>query len=521
MGIGYWVSTGNEAITDVAECIAWLAQQEDVSVITASAEGVRDGARFVEALRIAHEYRKPVIFLKFGASAVGAVAAQSHTAALAGSDAVYDSVFRQYGVYRARTTEEQVDIIYACGRGIYPAGRRIGIITVSGGFGIQICDAAERCGLEVAPLPQATQEKLKTINPLGSMKNPCDTTSSFLNDMSLISKTYQLMYSEGGYDSIIGSFTIMPGSPTYGERMRRAIQDGVAGYPDRPSLLCMEASTEVVRSYDDAGFLVYTDSERAARAVAALASLREGFERVTAKPAVDRSLYREFGDSPMSEASAQCLLSGAGIPFLPARVASSADEAVAAAAALGYPVAMKIVSPDILHKTEMGGVILGVASEDETRHAYATLLRRAAEKAPKATIEGVLVTAMAPKGIETIMGVNRDPVFGPVVMFGLGGIFTELFHDVTFRAAPFDKQEAHRMLREIKGYELLRGFRGRPGADIDALAEVLQRLSQFAAANADHLKTIDLNPVVALENGQGVFALDAVVVARKEGQGGN
>ncbi len=173
---------------------------------------------------------------------------------------------------------------------------------------------------------------------------------------------------------------------------------------------------------------------------------------------------------------------------------------------------MKIVSPDILHKTEIGGVILNVDSTDACRAAYQTLIERAGVKAPHAHIEGVLVTPMAPKGIETIMGVNRDPVFGPVVMFGLGGIFTELFEDVTFRIAPFDEHEARLMIEETKGYGLLKGFRGKPAADIDALAKTLAQLSQFAAANADQISSIDLNPVVALEAGRGVFALDAVIV---------
>jgi acyl-CoA synthetase (NDP forming) len=512
IGIGYWVSTGNEAVTDVADCITWLARQDDVSVIMAYCEGVRDGASFIESLRIAHEHRKAVVFTKVGESKVGAIAARSHTASLAGADAVFDALFRQYGVYRARTTEEQVDIAYACSKGVFPAGRRLGIVTVSGGFGIQMCDAAERHGLEIAPLPKEAQTKLKEVNPLGSANNPCDTTSAFLNDMSLITKTFRLMYAEGHYDSMVGSFTIMPAAPTYGERLRQAIQEGTSAYHDRPTALCMEAGPDVVRSYDEAGFLVYSDSERAVRALAALASLREGFDQAVTKPAVDSRLRRDFRSSSLSEASAQRILSEAGIPFLPTKVVSSADDAVAAAEALSYPVAMKIVSPQIMHKTEIGGVILGVSSASGARKAYDALLHRAADKAPEATIEGVMVTPMAPKGIETIIGVNRDPVFGPVVMFGLGGIFTELFQDVTFRAAPFDKLEAQRMIREVKGYKLLRGFRGRPAADIDALSDVLQRLSKFAAANADRLETIDLNPVIALE--KGVFALDAVLVAR-------
>jgi acyl-CoA synthetase (NDP forming) len=512
VGIGYWVSTGNELNTDVADCIKWLACQDDVSVIMAFAEGIRDGDKFIDALRTAHERRKAVIFGKVGGSEAGSVAATSHTASLAGSDEVYDAVFRQYGVYRARTTEEHVDLAYACSRGVYPLDRRLGIITVSGGFGIQLCDAADRYGLEVPPLPPASQEKLKTINPFGGAGNPCDTTAGVLNDMSIISKTFRVMYEEGGYGSVIGSFTMLPASPTYGARMCDAIQAGTVDYKDRPTLLCMAAGKEVIRSYEEAGFLVYSDSDRAALAVSALAYLKDGFDKEINVPDIDLALRRDIGAQMLSEAAAQRLLAGAGLPFLPSGVVCSAEAAVTAAESHGYPVVMKIVSPDILHKTEIGGVILNVDSADACRSAYQTLIERAGTKAPHAHIEGVLVTPMAPKGIETIMGVNRDPVFGPVVMFGLGGIFTELFEDVSFRIAPFDESEARRMIEETRAYGLLKGFRGKPAADIDALARTLAQLSQFAAANADQISSIDLNPVVALEAGRGVFALDAVIV---------
>ena len=515
VGVSYWVSTGNEADTDVAACIEWLARQDDVAVIMAYAEGVRDGARFVRALETAHAYRKPIVFMKVGVSDAGAVAAQSHTASLAGADAVYDALFKQYGVYRAETTEQQVDIAYACSRGVYPAGRRVGIITVSGGFGIQACDAAERCGLDVAPLPEAAQARLRTINPMGGASNPCDTTAGWLNDMSIITKTFEVMYEEGGYESVLGSFTMLPGSPTFGEGIRQAIAAGTSAHMDRPTVLCMAASEAVVRSYDEAGFLVFPDTERATQAIAALAWLREQFDRPVHAPAVLPGLARDLGREPLSEGSAQRVLGEAGIPFPPSRIVGSEDAAASAATAFGYPVVMKIVSPDILHKTEIGGVILSIADEAAARLAYATLRERAATHAPAATIEGVLVVPMAPKGVETIMGVNRDPVFGPVVMFGLGGIFTELFRDVTFRLAPFDRAEAHRMIAEVKGIALLRGFRGKPAADVEALAETLERLSHFAAANAETLETIDLNPLLVLEAGKGVLALDAVVLPRR------
>lgn len=516
IGMSYWVSTGNEAVTDVADCIAWLAQQDDVSVIAAYAEGVRDGAKFVEALRIAHECKKPVVFTKVGGSSVGAEAAQSHTASLSGANVVYDAIFREYGVYRAHTTEEQVDIAYACSRGLFPKSRSTGIVTVSGGFGIQLCDAAEEYGLDINPLPEHARKKLRQINPNGSDNNPCDVTAGVLNKMEIITDSFKVMYQDGGYDSIVGSFTMLPSTPTYGARIREAIQEGTKEYLDRLTLLCMEAGDEIIRNFEEAGFLVFRDSHRAMKAVAALADLREGMERSLDKPKVDMSFAREFGEEPLSEAEAQELLSGAGVPFLPSNVVNNVAEAAATAERIGFPAVMKIVSAQILHKTEIGGVILNIPDAKAAEEAYATLMQRAAGNAPDATIDGVLVTRMAPKGIETIIGVNRDPIFGPIVMFGLGGIFTEVFKDVTFRSAPLSVADAKEMIASIKGYALLKEFRGRPAADIDALAEVLHKVSLFAAANADKVESIDLNPVVVLDKGKGVFSLDAVIIPKAQ-----
>ncbi|MFJ7996147.1 acetate--CoA ligase family protein [Streptomyces sp. NPDC096310] len=513
--IGYWVSTGNEAGTDVAECVHWLALQDDVSVILAYAEGVRDAGRLRTALAVAHERRKPVVFMKVGSSDAGAAAAQSHTASLVGSDAVYDALFRQYGVHRARTTQEQVDLAYACSRGVLPAGRRVGVVTVSGGFGVQLCDAAERYGLDVAGLPEEARARLREINPMGSDDNPCDTTAGWLNDMSLITDTYRVMYAQGDYDSVIGSFTMLPDSPTYGEAIKEAIRKGTSDFMDRPTVLCMEARPEVVRSYEEAGFLVYDDSERAVAALDGLARLREGFERPLPAPGAVAP-RQEVPDGPLSEAAARELLASAGVPFPGSRVVTSASAAAEAATATGFPVVMKIVSPDIPHKTEIGGVLLGVADAEAAAAAFTTLTARAAAARPDARVEGVLVSRTAPSGVEVIVGVRRDPVFGPVVMFGTGGVRAELFRDVATRVGAVDRDEALRMIAETRGHALLTGFRGSPAADVDALADLLVRVSAFAVAHADRIGTVELNPVVVGEAGQGVLALDALMVPREE-----
>ncbi|WP_375154212.1 acetate--CoA ligase family protein [Rhodococcus opacus] len=348
---------------------------------------------------------------------------------------------------------------------------------------------------------------------MGSDDNPCDTTAGWLNDMSLITKTFDVMYSDGGYDSIIGSFTMLPDSLTYGAEIRTAIGAGTREFLDRPTALCMEARPEVVRAYESDGFLVFDDSERAVTALAALAYFVEHFDTPIASHR-KRTTRVDLGGEPLSEHAAQQILADAGIPFPASTVVTHPDDVAKAAADLGFPLVMKIVSPDIAHKTEIGGVILDVEDEAQASAAYLTLLERANAAVPGARIEGVLLGVMCPKGVETIVGVTNDPAFGPTVMFGLGGMQAELFRDVAFRVGELDHAEAVNLIREIKGYPLLTGFRGAAPADVDALADLLVAVSRFAVTHADQLDSLDLNPVLVLEEGRGALALDALITVR-------
>jgi len=517
IGINYWITTGNEADIDVAESLEWMAAQPDIKVIMAYVEGVRDGARFRAALQLARANRKPVVMMKVGRSEVGARAASSHTASLAGSDAIYDALFRQYGVHRATTTEEQIDVAYACARGIFPKNNRLGVVTLSGGAGVLISDAAERHGLDVAPMPPDAQKKLQELLPFATVVNPVDTTAQALNDMNLLAKNMEVMLDEGGYDALIGFFSTLPTTRTLAAPLKKAIADGCARFPDRLIALAMLGDEEVIRSYEDSGFLVFEDADRAVLALAALTRFARSFDRAgeTGPAAIAPAL--PIGAGALSEYAAKALLGEAGIPFLAEKLAADAEAAAAAADAIGYPVVLKIVSPDIEHKTEIGGVLVGVADRVAVKQGYATLVARAAEHRPDAIIEGVLVAPMAGKGVETIVGVSRDPVFGPAVMFGLGGVHVEVLKDVSFRLAPFGRDEALRMIDEIRGRALLAGVRGAPPSDVDALADLLVTISGFAAAHSDDIETIDLNPVIALPRGAGVVALDALIVPRHQG----
>lgn len=509
LGINYWVTTGNEADLEVGECIAWLAGRDDVKVIALYLEGVRKGPAFREGLARARAAGKPVIAMKVGRSAAGEKAAQSHTASMAGSDDVYDAIFRDYGVYRATTTEEQLDIAEACLTGPYPVGRKLGILTLSGGVGVQMCDAAEVYGLDVATMPEDAGRKLKKLLPFAAVGNPIDTTAQVMNDMSLLSENIRIVLEEGGYDMIVFFLTTTPAADAYAIPIRDAILKGLRGKKDKLVVLCMGAREEIRKSYREMGFLVYQDADRAVQIAGALTHFGQAFATVP-RPAPVPLGRRVEGTGPMSEHAAKKVLALAGVPFLTEVLATTAEEATRAAKTAGGPVAMKVASPDIQHKTEIGGVALNVATVN-VRAAFHRLTHNVAEKAPDATLEGILVAPMAPKGIEVIVGTITDAVFGPVVMFGMGGILVELVPDVTFQPAPFDLDTAREMVARIKAAPLFDGYRGAPKADTEALAQLLSNLSLFAAANAGTVQSIDLNPVLVLEDGKGVVALDAVI----------
>jgi acetate---CoA ligase (ADP-forming) len=508
VAVGYMITTGNEADVDVAEAIGWLAARDDVEVILGYAEGIRDGERFLEAVRVAHEHQTPVIFLKTGRSEVGVRAASSHTAALAVSDDVFETVCEEYGVLRVTTTEEQLEAAYGCLRGLRPPGRRLGIVTLSGGMGVQICDAADRHGLEVPPLPNDVQTTLGGRFPYASFANPIDVTAQALQDWDLFDASLDVALSSDRYDAVIASLHTVPLAPLFAVRLQQAFEAAMARYPRRLVVVSCLAEPETVRAYEDAGLLVFEDSDRAVATIAMLARANEALASAIPDRRNDPGSVIELTTG--SEVESKRLLATAGVPVLQERLVTSSDDAVAAADELGYPVALKVVSPDVLHKTDVGGVVLGVADSAGARVAYADIHERVRAATADARVSGVLVTPMAPPGVDVIIGSHRDPLFGPVVMFGLGGVFVEILRDVALALAPLDQEAALKMIRSIRGYPLLAGARGAERADIDALARAIVALSEFAAANSDTVQSVDVNPLRVF--GSGAAALDAVIV---------
>lgn len=512
---GIWITTGNEADVDVADAIAYLAADPETKVIVAYAEGIRDGDATRAALAQAAEAGKPVIFQKVGRSEIGAAAAASHTAALAGSDRVYDALFAQYGVMRVDTTDEMIDAAYICARGRFPDGNAIGLMTISGGVGVQMADAAIDMGLDVREMPAATQKTLKELLPFAAVRNPVDITAQAFNDLSLITTNMRLMLEEGGYDVVVAFFTMIAASRYIADDLIKTLQDTRERFPDKSIILSLIAPPEIVRHYEEGGYPVFEDPTRAVAAAAALTRFGRFFARklVDDVPAVPAGAPA-VPAAQLGEHEASDLLAAWGVPFVERRLVASGAEAAEAVAALGGKAVLKIASPDILHKTEVGGVMVGVTA-DAAAAAYDALTARVTAAKPTASIDGVIVAAVAPDGVEAVIGVQNDPTFGPVVMVGLGGVLVEVLEDVSFRLAPFGVAEAKRMIAELKGAKIFDGVRGAPPADVEALAKLLATVSVFAAEQGAAVESVDLNPVRVLPVGQGCVALDALIVPKE------
>ena len=508
LGFSHFVATGNEADIDVAECIEWLADDPDTGVIMVYLEGCRDGARLRAALARAAANRKPVIAMKVGVSEQGVAAIASHTGSLAGSDAVFDAVFAENNVHRAKTLDELVDVAYACAGGVFPKSAGLGVVTLSGGVGIQMADAAAEMGLELPRMSAGAQAKVLALVPFAGPANPVDTTAQVVNDWTMFTTILGIVAEEAAIDSVVSFLAHMGTMPGLMDRLKPAFLEVRQRFPDRLFVLCARMPREMADAFSALGFLVFEDPTRAVAAVAALHRLRAGFDKVRA-PLRAHEEATALPSGPINEAEAKRLLGEAGVPFAPERIARTREEAVAAAKEIGFPVVLKILSPDIAHKSEVGGVVLGLRSADDTAEGFDAMMARVGERVPGADLDGALVARMIEGGVETVIGIKRDPVFGPVVMFGLGGVYVEVLKDVTLRLAPIDHATAKDMIRAIRGYPLLAGARGRPPADLDALADALMAMARFGAAHAD-VASAEINPFIALP--EGGIAVDALIM---------
>lgn len=518
IGVSHWVTTGNEADIDFGDCVEWLAHDPHTRVIMGYMEGCRDGFKLRRALAAARDAKKPVIIVKVGRTAIGAQAAASHTAALAGNDAIYDSIFHEYGVYRARDISEFFGIAASASIGKLPADRSIGLFTISGGVGVAMADEASDAQLVVRQMPAAAQGTIREWVPFAGPANPVDITGQVTNDPTLIERTARLMLEEGKYGSWLGFLGAAGKSPQFWPHVEALAQTIRRDYPDRLMAVSTLVTPEHQRALEALGCLVFTEPAEAVRTIAALGRFSETFAAAAPELQPLGVATEPLNPGTQSEPQALATLAAAGIKTVQHEVVQTADQAVAAAARLRSSVVLKIVSPDITHKSDIGGVALGLRDAESVRAAFDRMQDSVRANAPAAKIAGVLVAPMVSGGVECILGAHFDPVFGPMVMFGLGGVFVELMGDVVLHSAPVDKAQAMAMISSTKGFALLSGARGRTPVDLDCLASNLSALSKLAVAAGDTLNSIDINPFLALpaELGGGC-ALDAVVVGSASG----
>jgi acyl-CoA synthetase (NDP forming) len=517
LGVSRMLTTGNECDVDIADAIASLAGDPGTRVILCCMETCRDGDKLVRAMAMAREAGKPLVVLKVGVSEAGSEAAASHTRAQASSDAVFDAVLRKGGAIRVPSIEQLLEVGHALsvvGPAHVPGGNRVAVLTASGGFGVLLADAASAQGLALPKLAAHTQERILSVVPFASPSNPVDMTAQVSSRPEVLAQMLDAVARDASCDALILQSANAFHLPRLRDVFLSALEEVRRDHPSRLILLCARAPQEVRATLNGMGFPVVEGIDAACATLAALLRFGARGTTETAAAAIERTPLAV--EAFATEASAKAVLSQAGLPVPREVIAANRDEALAAARALGFPLVLKIVSPDIAHKTEVGGVFVGVRSEAQLLEEYANLLARVAQKAPEARIAGVLVAQMVQGGVELILGTKKDPVFGPMVMVGLGGIFAEIFKDVALQPAPVDEAQATAMLRSLKAFALLDGARGRPRADVQSAARAVAALSRFAMRHAQDVSEIDINPLMVLEHGRGAHALDALLVPEEQ-----
>jgi acyl-CoA synthetase (NDP forming) len=524
VGFRYVVTTGNEVGISTLDFWRFLIDDPGTELIASYTEGMKDAWRLREIGEAALDACKPILVWKVGNTEEGRRAVASHTANLSGATALYQAAFRQTGIQQIEDIQDIVDYsaAFRCGR--VPRGNRVAIITISGGAGIMMTDEAIARGLAVQPLSPDTVDRLRPLVPsFAALGNPIDLTAAIFDDTDLCRKALELIIEDPLVDSVA-----MANAGLQGEVATKVAREivNVARRSDKPIMLGWSARREVAgEAYallDEAGVPHYRSPMRCMRALAALTNHALACRRHEARKreplpvlaSAEAKAELTAASSDLAEYRAKRLLARYGIPTTRESLATSAPEAARIATALGFPVVLKVQSADVPHKTEAGGVRIGVQSAAEAEAAYEAILASVRRFQPEAAIDGVLVQEMVQDAVEVIVGINNDPLFGPAVVFGLGGIFTEVMKDVSLRLAPIHPSVGREMIREVRAYPLLAGARGRPPCDEDALVDVLCRVSAMATDLKDHLAELDINPLFVLAAGRGVKAGDALIKPR-------
>ncbi len=521
----HWAPTGNEVDLEFADFARYFADQPEVGVIAAYIEGFKDGRTLMLAADHAARLRKPMVIVKVGRTDAGESMAMAHTGHLTGSDAVTSAVFRQFGITRAEGLDDLLDTAAAFARTKRARGDGVGIYAVSGGTGAHMADMIADAGLRIPALTKETQRALHDglIPDYLRVSNPVDCGGPPVAD-ARGRKILDLLLADPNVDVLVVPIT--GAVELFSEPFTRDLVD-VAKSTDKPIFVVWGAPAGTDDTFYfrllDGGLPVFRTFANCVKAVRAYvdywdfaARYRSPFGDAPTEPSPAAAKARRVlaaagaGDA-LSEHASKQVLKAYGVRSSRDVLCESAAQAVEAAKRIGYPVVMKVSSPELTHKSDLGLVRLGVGSAREVRAAYDELMRKARRAAGKrGHIDGVLVCETVRDGVETVVGVSRDPLFGPVVMVGLGGVFVEVLRDVSFRVPPFDRDEAQRMLRELQGYPLLEGARSRKPADTGALIDVIMNVQRLAMDLAGEVRELDVNPLIVRP--RGAVALDALVV---------
>jgi acetyltransferase len=518
VGFSHFLSLGNEADVTETDIIEYMGEDPRTRVIAAYVEQIRDGRRFLEVARRVSQI-KPIVLIKAGRTSAGARAVSSHTGSLAGSYTAYQTAFKQAGVIEVQNFSELFEIAFALDTQPIPAGKNTVIMTNAGGPAALASDSISANGFVLGDLSESTRTELRAhLNPAAQVSNPIDMLGAAEPaDYALAVKT---ALADPQVDVVVP--LLVPQALVDPNGVAQAIVDSVRG-TNKTVLSCImgdEGIAEARKILQGNRIPMYTYPEAMGKVLSAMAYYRDwcsaGHQPVSAVADVQKEkaaayLLPHRGEQSLGEAGARPLLEAYGIPVVKAEPAGSASEAAAAASRIGFPVVMKILSPDILHKSDVGGIRLNLTSAEAVQQEYEKLLKDVRGKLPEARIDGVLIEQTAARGQELIVGMKRDPGFGPLLMFGLGGIYVELFKDIAFRIAPVSADDALQMIYETRAGRLLTGFRGQATADLAAVVDCICRLSQLSL-DFPEIQEIEINPLQVFAEGQGALALDARVI---------
>jgi 4-hydroxybutyryl-CoA synthetase (ADP-forming) len=522
IGFSKVISMGNKVDMDESDVLELLAEDEDTRVIVMYLEDIRNASRFMEiAKKITAEKKKPIIVLKAGRTAEGAKAAASHTGALGGSDANYEAAFAQCGVIRVDTMGELFDLATAFSKQPLPDDNVV-IVSNAGGPAIISTDACSRYGLKMADISSIRDEIERVIPSYGSPRNPVDIVGDA--DYLRFEKVLLLTLAHPNVGSVVTMCT--PSATLNYDDLARVLVKMSQQFPNKTilaSLMGLAEGMENRRIMSEGGIPYYLYSEPAIRTLKAMYDFKKWVDEASTKRATlqfakdtakVKSIFENVhknGRSNLLEEEGYEVLEAYGFPTPKSILCTTEQECINAARQIGYPLVMKIVSPDIIHKSDAGGVKVGIKTDDELRNSFRAITENALKYKSDARIKGVLVQEMVKSAKETILGASQDPTFGPVIMFGLGGIYVEVLKDVVFRIVPIDEQEAINMVESIKTIKLLKGVRGEKSSDLRAIADSLQRLSQLVV-DFPEIKEFDINPLLVLEAGKGARVVDARII---------